>query len=122
MSEEEITQAQYNQVMEFFTVYSDIYNALYRLKTNDEEELNSIYKKVKQNLIDSFKNSPGDIINDISKLSIYNNRFMKSYLAIAKQIVDEYQLNQVNEISRVFNYLFYKEYSIVLNENDAKNF
>ncbi|EAY13420.1 ankyrin repeat protein, putative [Trichomonas vaginalis G3] len=47
---------------------------------------------------------------------------MKSYLAIVKQIVDECHLNQVNEISRVFNYLFYKEYSIVLNENDAKIF
>ncbi|EAY01508.1 hypothetical protein TVAG_107670 [Trichomonas vaginalis G3] len=117
MSKGEINQGHYDKLMEIFTGYNEVYNALYRLKTNDEEKLNAIYKKIKQNLIDSYQISPGEIINKISELSIYNNRYMKSYLAIAKQIVDEYHLNQVNKINRVFNYLFYKEYSIVLDEN-----
>ncbi|EAX97229.1 hypothetical protein TVAG_196730 [Trichomonas vaginalis G3] len=121
MSKGKASQTHYDKLMEIFTGYNDVYNALYRLKTNDEEKLNAIYKKIKQNLIDSYHISPGEIVNKISQVSIYNNRYMKSYLAIAKQIVDEYHLNQVNEINKVFNYLFYKEYSIVLDEN-GKNF
>ncbi|EAY13676.1 ankyrin repeat protein, putative [Trichomonas vaginalis G3] len=122
MPKGKINQTHYNKLTEIFTGYNDVYNALYMLKTNDEEKLNAIYKKIKQNLIDSYQISPGDIIIDISELSIYNNRYMKSYLAIAKQIFDEYHLNHVNEINRVFNYLFYKEYSTVLNENEGKSF
>ncbi|EAY07455.1 hypothetical protein TVAG_499410 [Trichomonas vaginalis G3] len=122
MSKGETNQTHYDKLMEIFTGYNDVYNALYRLKTNDEEKLNAIFKKIKQNLIDSYKIPPDVIINDISELSVYNNRFMKSYLAIAKQIVDEYHLIQVNQITKVFNYLFYKEYNIVLNENGRKFF
>ncbi|EAY09467.1 hypothetical protein TVAG_126280 [Trichomonas vaginalis G3] len=122
MSKGETNHAHYDKLMEILTGYNDVYDALYRLKTNDEEKFNAIYKKIKQNLIDSYQIQPDMIINDISELSIYNNRFMKSYLAIVKQIVDEYHLNQVNKIREVFNYLFYKEYNIVLNENERKFF
>ncbi|KAI5540788.1 proteasome regulatory particle assembly [Trichomonas vaginalis G3] len=117
MSKGEIKQNHYDKSMEIYTGYNDVYNDLYRLKTNDEEKLNAIYKKIKQNLIDSYHIPPDAIITAISQLSIYNNRYMKSYLAIAKQIVDEYHLNHVNKISRVFDYLFYKGYSTLLNEN-----
>ncbi|EAY13858.1 ankyrin repeat protein, putative [Trichomonas vaginalis G3] len=122
MSKGKTNQAHYDKLMEVFTGYNDVYDALYRLKTNDEEKLNAIYKKIKQNLIDSYRIPPGETINKISQLSIYNNRYMKSYLAIVKQIVYECHLNQVNKISEVFNYLFYKEYNIVLNENERKSF
>ncbi|EAX91611.1 ankyrin repeat protein, putative [Trichomonas vaginalis G3] len=122
MSMEEINQTHYDKLMEIHTGYNDVFDALYRLKTNDEEKLNAIFKKIKQNLIDSYQIPPDAIITEISQLSIYNNRYMKSYLVIAKQIVDEYHLNHVNEINRVFNYLFYKEYNIVLNENGQKSF
>ncbi|EAY14687.1 hypothetical protein TVAG_461040 [Trichomonas vaginalis G3] len=116
MSKGEINQNHYDKLMEIYTGYNDVFNALYRLKTSDEEKLNAIYKKIKQNLIDSYQIPPDAIITEISQLSIYNNRYMKSYLVIAKQIVDEYHLNHVNGIDRVFNYLFYKEYITVLNE------
>ncbi|EAY10968.1 hypothetical protein TVAG_446700 [Trichomonas vaginalis G3] len=122
MSKGKANQTHYDKLMGIFTGYNDVFNALYRLKTNDEEKLNAIYKKIEQNLINSYRIPPGEIINKISQLSIYNNRYMKSYLAIAKQIVDEYHLNQVNKINMVFNYLFYKEYNIVLNENGQKSF
>ena len=122
MSKAEINQTHYDKLMEIFAGYDDVYNALYRLKTNDKEKLNALYKKIKQNLIDSYHISPGDIINEISQLSIYNNRYMKSYLAIAKQIVDEYHLNHVNEIDAAFDYLFYKEYNIILYEKWEKSF
>ncbi|EAY08856.1 hypothetical protein TVAG_050910 [Trichomonas vaginalis G3] len=84
MSKGEINQTHYDNLMEILTGYNDVYNALYRLKTNDEEKLNAIYKKIKQNLIDSYHISPGEIVNKISQVSIYKNRYMKSYLAIAK--------------------------------------
>ncbi|KAI5501031.1 spectrin binding, partial [Trichomonas vaginalis G3] len=87
MSKGETNQTHYDKLMEIFTGYNDVYNTLYRLKTNDEEKLNAIYKKIKQNLIDSYQIQPDMIINDIPELTIYNNRYMKSYLAIAKQIV-----------------------------------
>ena len=80
MSKGEINQTHYDKLMEIFAGYNDVYNALYRLKTNDEEKLNAIYKKIKQNLIDSYQIQPDMIINDISELPIYNNRYMKSYL------------------------------------------
>ncbi|EAY11782.1 hypothetical protein TVAG_106770 [Trichomonas vaginalis G3] len=95
MSKGEINQTHYDKLMEIYTGYNDVYNALYRLKTNDEEKLNAIYKKIKQNLIDCYHIRPDAIIAAISQLSIYNNRYMKSYLAIAKQIVDEYHLNSI---------------------------
>ncbi|EAY03946.1 hypothetical protein TVAG_314760 [Trichomonas vaginalis G3] len=122
MSKGEINHTHYDKLMEICTGYNDVYNALYRLKTNDEEKLNAIYKKIKQNLIDSYHIPPDAIITEISELSIYNNRYMKSYLVIAKQIVDEYHLNHVKRINRVFNYLFYKEYSTVLNEKEETSF
>ncbi|EAX97922.1 ankyrin repeat protein, putative [Trichomonas vaginalis G3] len=122
MSEKEIKLTHYEKLMSIFTGYNDVYNALYRLKTTNEEVLNSIYKKIKQNLIGSYNFSQDKIIKDISNLSIYNNSYMRSYLAITKQIVDEYHPKQVNKINKVFNYLFYKEYSIVLNENKKKCF
>ena len=116
MSEEKLNHPHYDKFVEIYTGYSDVYSALYRLKTKDEEKLNAIYKNIKQILIDIYHIPPDKIINDISVLSIYNNCYMKSYLSIAKQIVDEYHLKQVDNIKNVFNYLFYKEYNIVLNK------
>ena len=80
MSKGETHQAHYDKLLEIFTGYNDVSDALYRLKTNDEEKLNAIYNKIKQNLTDSYRIPPGEIINKISQLSIYNNCFMKSYL------------------------------------------
>ncbi|EAY20427.1 hypothetical protein TVAG_110390 [Trichomonas vaginalis G3] len=122
MSKGEINQTHYAKLMEIFTGYIDVYNALYRLKTNDEEKLNEIYKKIKQNLIHSYQIPPDEIVTDISFILIYNNRYVKSYLALAKKIVDEYHLNHVNKICTVFCYFFYKEYNIVLNENCEESF
>ena len=45
MSKGEIKQNHYDKLMEIYTGYNDVYNDLYRLKTNDEEKLNAIYKK-----------------------------------------------------------------------------
>ncbi|EAY19107.1 hypothetical protein TVAG_189980 [Trichomonas vaginalis G3] len=107
--------------MEIFSGYIDVFNALYRLKTNGEEKLNEIYKNITI-LIDSYQFPPDKLTTVIFEISIYNNRYMKSYLAIAKHIVDEYHLKQVREIKSVFNYLFYKEYNIVLGRDDELSF
>ena len=68
MSKGKANQTHYDNLMGIFTGYNDVFNALYRLKTNDEEKLNAIYKKIEQNLIDSYKIPPDVIINDISCL------------------------------------------------------
>lgn len=43
----------YDALIDTFRYYIDLFNGLYRLKTKDEGELNSIYNKIKTLLIDS---------------------------------------------------------------------
>ncbi|EAX81572.1 hypothetical protein TVAG_528020 [Trichomonas vaginalis G3] len=98
--------------------YIDSCNALYQLKTEKEEELNSIYKMIKTELIDSMIFHPHDIIMDILNFIPYNNRFIKSYLFLIKQIYDDYQVRDIPNACTVPKFLFYKEYGIKLNKSD----
>ncbi|EAX93351.1 hypothetical protein TVAG_496730 [Trichomonas vaginalis G3] len=98
--------------------YIDSCNALYQLKTEKEEELNSIYKMIKTELIDSMIFHPHDIIMDILKFIPYNNRYIKSYLFLIKQIYDDYQVRDIPNAHTVLKFLFYKEYGIKLNKSD----
>ncbi|EAY15777.1 hypothetical protein TVAG_188280 [Trichomonas vaginalis G3] len=84
-----------NKFIELRSIYKyhiDTYNALYQLKTENEEELNSIYKMITTELIDSKRYLPGEIIQDILNIILYNNRYTKSYLSLAKRIYDDYDV------------------------------
>ncbi|EAY07718.1 hypothetical protein TVAG_117990 [Trichomonas vaginalis G3] len=107
----------YSEFRSDYNYHIEIYNALYQLKTVSEEELNSIYKKIKNKLIDSKKYFPKCIIRDILQIIPYNNRYTKSYLKLAKLISDDYQVIEVNNIPTISNYLFYKEYGIKLDKS-----
>ncbi|EAY03496.1 hypothetical protein TVAG_450690 [Trichomonas vaginalis G3] len=98
--------------------YIDACNALYQLKTEKEEELNSIYKMIKTELIDSMIWHPYDIIRDILNFIPFNNRYLKSYLFLIKQIYDDYQVRDILNVLTVPKFLFYKEYGIKLNKSD----
>ncbi|EAY05655.1 ankyrin repeat protein, putative [Trichomonas vaginalis G3] len=92
--------------------------ALYQLRTENEEELNSIYKMIKTNLIDSKEFLPENIMKDILDIIPYNNRYIKSYLALAKLIFDDYHVKEVSDIGSFSSFLFYKEYGIKLKMSD----
>ncbi|EAX90290.1 hypothetical protein TVAG_272220 [Trichomonas vaginalis G3] len=122
LSDNTVSPTHYNELMSTYKNYCDAFDSLYKLKTKDEKELSKIYQNIKIHLIDSYKYPPNQIITDMSNMSMYNNRYMKSYLYIVKQIFEEYHPKDINAINSVFDYLFYKEYGIVLVESNRTKF
>ena len=80
MSDKDIHPNKFSELRSIYKYYIDSYNALYQLKTENEEDLNSIYKLIKTELIDSKKYPPKRIMGDILNIIPYNNRYTKSYL------------------------------------------
>ncbi|EAX89120.1 hypothetical protein TVAG_009540 [Trichomonas vaginalis G3] len=80
MSDQDVYPNKYSELRSTYNYYIDMYNALYQLRKEKEEELNSIYKIFKTEMIDSNKYPPEDMIKDILNLIPYNNRYAKSYL------------------------------------------
>ncbi|EAX94175.1 hypothetical protein TVAG_315810 [Trichomonas vaginalis G3] len=117
MSEQDTHPNKFNILRSMYKYYIDSYNALYQLKTENEGELNSIYKMIKTELIDSKNYSPQNIIKDILSIIPFNNRYTKSYLTLAKFITDDYQVTEVTKVSVVSNFIFYKEYGIKLDKS-----
>ncbi|EAY18652.1 hypothetical protein TVAG_062570 [Trichomonas vaginalis G3] len=118
MSDKDIPPNKFSELRSIYKCYIDSYIALYRLKTEKEEELNSIYKMIKTELIDSNKYPLQIIMRDILNIIPYNNRYTKSYLFLAKLISDEYHVQEVINIKLIYNFLFYKEYGIKLDKSD----
>ena len=58
MSDQDIHPSEYSKLRSINKYYIDSYNALYQLKMEKEEELNTIYKKIITELIDSKKHPP----------------------------------------------------------------
>ncbi|EAY03105.1 hypothetical protein TVAG_415390 [Trichomonas vaginalis G3] len=116
-----VSPTYYNELMGTYKDYCDAFDSLYKLKTKDEKELTVIYQDIKI-LIDSYKYPPNTILMDISRISKFNNRYMKSYLYIVKQIFEEYQPKEIKHINPVFDYILYKEYGIVLEESNRSKF
>ncbi|EAX88044.1 hypothetical protein TVAG_207290 [Trichomonas vaginalis G3] len=117
MSEQDIHPKKYYELRSIYEYYIDSYNGLYKLKTENEEELSSIYKMIKTNLIDSKKYIPQLILKDILNIIPYNNRYIKSYLSHAKFISDDYHVKEVSNVRHISNLLFYKEYGIKLGKS-----
>ncbi|EAY19008.1 hypothetical protein TVAG_246860 [Trichomonas vaginalis G3] len=117
MSDQDSNPNKYSKLRSIYKYYIDSYDALYQLKTEKEEDLNSIYKMIKTELIDSKKRLPQIIIKDILNIIPYNNRYTKSYLSLAKLISDDYQIKDVHNVNLVSNFLFYKEYGIKLDKS-----
>ncbi|EAY00781.1 hypothetical protein TVAG_231210 [Trichomonas vaginalis G3] len=118
MSDRDIQPNKYSKLRSIYKYYIDSYNALYRLKTDNEEDLNKIYEMIKTELIESNQYPPQNILKDILNIISYNNRYTKSYLYLAKLISDEYHIIEVKRIPIISNFLFYKEYGIKLDKSD----
>ncbi|EAY01617.1 ankyrin repeat protein, putative [Trichomonas vaginalis G3] len=108
----------YGELRSEYKYYIDLYIALYQLKTEKEEELNSIYKMIKTEMIDSKKYSAKNITRDILNIIPYNNHYTKSYLFLAKQFCDDYHVEKISKVINISNYLFYQEYGIKLSDID----
>ncbi|EAY16070.1 hypothetical protein TVAG_278360 [Trichomonas vaginalis G3] len=118
MSDQDIPPTEYNELRNILKHQIDLYNALYQLKSKNDQELNSIYEKIKTILIGSKKYPPKKLLRDILNIIQYNNRYTKSYLKLAKLISDDYQIKHVENLPTLHNFLFYKEYGIKLNKYD----
>ncbi|EAY00028.1 hypothetical protein TVAG_029320 [Trichomonas vaginalis G3] len=118
MSDQDIHPNKYSELRSIYKYNIDSYNALYQLKTENEEEINKIYKMLKTELIDSKKCLPDTIIRDILCIIPFNNRNTKAYFSLAKLIYDNYQINEEIKVPLTVGYLFYKEYGIKLNKSD----
>ncbi|EAX94852.1 hypothetical protein TVAG_049210 [Trichomonas vaginalis G3] len=116
MTDQDTHHNKYSNLRSICKYYIDSYNALYQLKTENEKDINSIYKMIKTELIDSKKSHPQIIIRDILNIIPCNNRYTKSYLSLAKLIFDEYHVEDVNNVEVIPNFLFYKEYGIKLDK------
>ncbi|EAY20596.1 hypothetical protein TVAG_162910 [Trichomonas vaginalis G3] len=117
MSDQDIHPNKFSELRSIFKSYIDSYNAIYQLKTQNEEELNQIYKMIKTELIDSKKFQPTYIIRDILNIIPYSNRYTKPYLYLAKLISDDYNITEVNNDSSISSILFYKESGIKLDKS-----
>ncbi|EAY21110.1 hypothetical protein TVAG_282800 [Trichomonas vaginalis G3] len=116
MSDQNIYPNKYSELRSMFAHHIDLYNALYQLKTDNEQNLNKIYNTIKTELIDSRKYRPQNIIKDILEIILYNNCYKKSYLFLAKLISDDYHVTEVKNVELISNLLFYKEYGIKLDK------
>ncbi|EAY15979.1 ankyrin repeat protein, putative [Trichomonas vaginalis G3] len=118
MSDQDTHPNRYSELRSMCKYYIDLYNALYQLKTENEEEIHKIFKMIKTELIDSKKLLPHTIIRDILCIIPYNNRYTKAYLSLAKLIYDNYQINEEIDVPLTVRYIFYKEYGIKLKKSD----
>ncbi|EAX99914.1 hypothetical protein TVAG_159340 [Trichomonas vaginalis G3] len=114
MSDQDSHTNKYGEFRSTYKYYIDSFIALYQLKTENEEDLNSIYKMIKTELIDSNNHFPKIIVRDILNIIPYNNRYSKSYLYLAKRITDDYHVTSINKIPTISAFQFYKEYGITL--------
>ncbi|EAY21703.1 ankyrin repeat protein, putative [Trichomonas vaginalis G3] len=117
MSDQNVRPNKYGELRNKYKYYIDLYNALYQLKTEKEEELKKIYKKIQTELIDSKRFLPQRIVEDILNIIPCNNRYTKSYLSLAKFICDDYHVKEINRINPISNFFFYKEYGIKLDKS-----
>ncbi|EAX99883.1 hypothetical protein TVAG_222440 [Trichomonas vaginalis G3] len=117
MSSHSICPNKYSELRNNYKHYIDLYTALYQLKTEKEDDLNSIYNLIKAELIDSKKYLPTNMVKDILDIIPYNNRYAKSYLILAKRVIDYYHVKVVIDVDVISKYLFYKEYGIKLDNS-----
>ncbi|EAX94535.1 hypothetical protein TVAG_429770 [Trichomonas vaginalis G3] len=114
MSDQDIHTDKYSELRSSHKCYIDIYNALYQLKTENEGELNSIYNLIKKELINSKKDLPQSVMEEILDIIKFNNRYTMSYLFLAKLIFDEYHLEAVTNNRLITDILLYQELGIKL--------
>ncbi|EAY15298.1 hypothetical protein TVAG_394420 [Trichomonas vaginalis G3] len=109
----------YSELFEQLNVYIKLFDDLYKLKTKNEEEISGFSNLIKETLIDTKIFSFEDIVYEINKCILANNRNLNSYLAILKHLYDQIHPKNVRNILGLMNYLFFKKYVIILDETNS---
>ncbi|EAY22028.1 ankyrin repeat protein, putative [Trichomonas vaginalis G3] len=112
----------YDELMELNKGYINTFNALYNLKTFEENEIDKIYQDIKLNLIETKILFPDQILEAIGVASKFNNKYLKSYWAIFKKLFEEYRPNKFRSENSIINYFVYKEYGHFINKRDLDLF
>ncbi|EAY03952.1 ankyrin repeat protein, putative [Trichomonas vaginalis G3] len=112
----------YQEVIDLYKDHISAMDALYKVNTYNEDEIDQIYKKIQMNLIKTKLLSLSWILKIISNISIFRNRYMSLYWLLFKKIFEEYRPDQVQDIEFPFEYFVYKDYGIILNEDNVKSY
>lgn len=106
-----MTERIISELMKMFKDQDDAWNALYKLNTFNEEEINKIYSKIKDSLIETKASSPIQTIMIIERVLPYNIKYFKSYKAIFKKIYDEYHPKLYQIHIEVLPYILWSDIS-----------
>ncbi|EAY06831.1 hypothetical protein TVAG_314060 [Trichomonas vaginalis G3] len=112
----------YQEIMTMNKSYDDTFNALYKLKTYKEDEINKIFEDIKTNLIEKEAFSPSQMCKIVANIARHRNKYFKSYWTIFKKIYNQYQPISINKIDSVFDYFMNKEYGIIFNKSNKQYF
>ncbi|EAY08176.1 hypothetical protein TVAG_302630 [Trichomonas vaginalis G3] len=122
MSDDQIDQIDYIELIDLCKCNIDSLNPIYNLKTYDNQEINDIYSSIKNNLIETQMISPLEVIHIIETASKYHVRYLNSFWALIKKFIDEYHPKLVKFDSMILNWLVYKDYGIIFNQSDLNRF
>ncbi|EAY17634.1 ankyrin repeat protein, putative [Trichomonas vaginalis G3] len=111
----------YSELRSKSKYYIDLYNDLYRLNTENEDELKKIYNMIKLNLIDSKKYSIENIIRDILIIIQYNNRYAKSYMRLVQHISKDYRVKDIKTVPETCKCMLFKDNQVKLKMSDCFN-
>ncbi|EAX92038.1 hypothetical protein TVAG_141550 [Trichomonas vaginalis G3] len=118
MSNNTISPKPYDELMARYKDYITAFDSIYKLNSNEKNEISKVYKLIKTNLIETKIIMPDQMINIISEASNNNLRYLNGYLAICKLIYDEYHPQNIVRISKFFDYFAHKEYGIFFDEKN----
>lgn len=82
------SHSHYDSLMKLFKNYQHIFDVLYQLETENEEEICNLLKDIKVILLDTNIISPSDMVNIICKIFPYNIRHFKSYWLLFKRFYE----------------------------------
>ncbi|EAY02995.1 hypothetical protein TVAG_325670 [Trichomonas vaginalis G3] len=85
---------EYNELMNKYKDYIDLTDAIYKLKTLDEDKINELYKEIKNQFIEKGIISASQNFKMVETAMKYNNRYFKSYFLLLQMLSKEYNLNK----------------------------
>ncbi|EAY08638.1 hypothetical protein TVAG_239980 [Trichomonas vaginalis G3] len=95
----------YNELNELSKEYYKAFQALYRLNTKEQDEIEDIYKGIKKQFIDTKMFLPRQFPEIIRTAAKYNIKYLKSYYLIFKKFCYEYNVASYYSLQE---YYFYK--------------
>ncbi|EAY09179.1 hypothetical protein TVAG_363940 [Trichomonas vaginalis G3] len=108
--------------MEIFKAHHDTYDALYKLNSNDPQEIENLFNLIKSNMSKPELITAQNLLSSIGVLFSYKNHYLRGYLLLFKKIYEEFQPKRIINVPRILHYFLYKEYGIVIDEAIKNSF